>query len=64
MWNEFVDWLESNLASCVYVKYFGIECPGCGLQRSFIALLRGDFLLSFSLYPALIPMMSLIIHFK
>lgn len=36
-------------------EYFGVECPGCGIQRSAISLLRGDILDSLALYPALIP---------
>jgi len=33
----------------------GIDCPGCGMQRAFIALLKGEFALSVSLNPSLIP---------
>jgi len=40
-------------------KYFGIDCPGCGLQRSFVSLLRGDLQESLALYPGLIPFMML-----
>ncbi len=34
-----------------------MDCPGCGMQRSFIELLRGDFAESFAIYPALIPIL-------
>lgn len=33
-----------------------MDCPGCGLQRSLIALLKGDLQASFQLYPATVPM--------
>ncbi len=33
----------------------GIDCPGCGMQRAFISLLKGNLLESFQLYPALLP---------
>jgi hypothetical protein len=51
----FVDWLEKRQAPCFYKSLLGVECPGCGMQRAFIALLRGDWLMSLKLYPALIP---------
>ena len=61
-----VNWLENNMLSCPYKEYFGMDCLGCGMQRSFIALLKGDFVSSFYHYPALIPMilmfMFLIVH--
>lgn len=61
-----VDWLEKRQAPCFYKSAFGIECPGCGMQRAFIALLRGNLIESLRLYPALIPciilMAFLVIH--
>lgn len=36
-----------------------MQCMGCGMQRSAIALLKGDFTGSLILYPALIPLLSL-----
>lgn len=35
-------------------------CPGCGMQRSAIALLKGEVGESLRLYPALIPLLVLI----
>lgn len=51
-----ITWLESNMLPCPYSKYFGFDCMGCGMQRSFVALLKGNFTDSFYNYPALIPM--------
>lgn len=57
MWENFVNWLESELITCHTVKHLGMECPGCGTQRAFIALLRGDLGLSLAFYPALLPLL-------
>jgi hypothetical protein len=48
------------------VHLFGVECPGCGMQRALIELLKGNFMESLELYPALLPMVllfsTLIVH--
>ncbi|MEO5641705.1 MAG: DUF2752 domain-containing protein [Bacteroidia bacterium] len=63
-----IDWLEHNLLTCPYKSMTGVDCPGCGMQRSFIELLRGNFFESLSLYPALIPILFtfifLLFHLK
>lgn len=62
MWYySFIHWLEQHQGACFYKKFLGIECPGCGMQRSFIALLKGDLVLSFQLFPALIPLLSMFV---
>jgi len=39
-----VTWLGIELpVLCGSRAWFGIECPGCGLTRSFVALAAGDF---------------------
>ncbi len=58
---DFVHWLEKNQTACFYKKYIGIECPGCGAQRAFIALLKGNFFESFQTFPALIPLILMFI---
>jgi hypothetical protein len=30
-----------------------MDCPGCGLQRSVVFLLQGDFTAAFKMYPAI-----------
>jgi hypothetical protein len=54
---KLIQWLENNLFTCYFKSHFGIECPGCGLQRSLIALLKGDFIQSIYYNPALIPLL-------
>lgn len=41
----------SGTAECLFWKFWGIYCPGCGGTRSVIALMRGDFLLSAWYHP-------------
>lgn len=64
----FVHWLENHLLSCPFKQLTGADCPGCGFQRSVVALLRGDIVNSFKLYPATIPfiglMLFLLLHLK
>ena len=42
-----VKWLEEHMLTCFYKQTFGLDCPGCGMQRSIISLLKGDFAQSF-----------------
>ena len=55
------DWLERNSLPCFYKKYLGIDCPGCGMQRAMIELLRGNFIDSLKAYPALLPTMFMVL---
>ncbi|MBN1597718.1 MAG: DUF2752 domain-containing protein [Bacteroidales bacterium] len=48
-------WLEEHQLPCIFHRLFGIECPTCGFQRSFIYLLKGEFRESLTTYPALVP---------
>lgn len=68
MWQQIIQWLEQHQMSCTFQKYFGVSCPGCGMQSALIALLKGNLWESIQIYPALLPMLSilgfLIIHLK
>jgi hypothetical protein len=44
-------WLEHHMLACPFKMFLGIDCPGCGMQRSAIALLRGDVVASWRVYP-------------
>jgi hypothetical protein len=46
--------IEKYMFPCFSKTLFGIECLGCGFQRSFVLLLQGDFSGSFKMYPALL----------
>lgn len=53
---KILTWLETHMGTCSFHEASGMVCPGCGLQRSIIALLKGDVLQSFLLFPALLPL--------
>lgn len=53
----FIKWLQQHLLPCPFKFLTGIDCPGCGFQRSIIALLNGNLSLSLQLYPAAIPIL-------
>ena len=46
---------------CVNKELFGVECPGCGMQRAVLLLFQGDFIAAFKMYPAIYPLMLLFI---
>jgi hypothetical protein len=54
---QIFEWLKVHLLTCPSKHFLRLDCPGCGLQRSFIALLEGDLSQSLRLYPATIPML-------
>lgn len=50
---------EADMLPCLSKQLLGMDCPGCGLQRSVALLLRGEFWESFLMYPGLFPMLCL-----
>ena len=38
---------------CLFKKTFGIDCIGCGIQRSFLLLFEGKFKDAFYMFPAI-----------
>jgi hypothetical protein len=45
---------------CFTKKIFGIECPGCGMQRAVVFLTQGKFEAAFQMYPAIYPLLLLL----
>ena len=62
MLDKLINWLESHMQVCFYQQHLGIECPGCGMQRAFIELLKGNIIESLKLYPALIPIILMFVY--
>ncbi|AOW19572.1 DUF2752 domain-containing protein [Urechidicola croceus] len=65
---SFISFLEENMLSCTFKKNFDVDCMGCGMQRSIIHLLKGEFIDAFLLYPAIYTLISMFlflgIHLK
>ncbi|GMN08527.1 DUF2752 domain-containing protein [Croceitalea sp. MTPC5] len=52
---------------CFSKQLFGIDCPGCGLQRSIVFLFQGEFLEALKMYPAiytLLPLLGIVVANK
>jgi Protein of unknown function (DUF2752) len=45
--------MEEYLIPCMNKTLFGIECFGCGTQRAFLLVLKGNFIEAFKLFPAI-----------
>lgn len=51
--------VENYMLPCVNKKVFGVECPGCGVQRSFVHVVKGEFTDAFYMYPAIYTLIIL-----
>jgi hypothetical protein len=63
-----IDCLEKYFRPCFIKSHFGFECPGCGMQRAAMALLKGDLVQSLYYNPALfvfmLSILALLIQLK
>lgn len=55
-----ISFLEENLLSCQW-KSMGVECMGCGFQRSVIYLMKGQFSDAFATYPAIFTLILMMV---
>ncbi len=58
----FISWLRDHLIPCPFKYITGLDCPGCGFQRSLLALMQGNLSESFRLYPPTIPLLLFFIY--
>ncbi|MFD1063748.1 DUF2752 domain-containing protein [Winogradskyella litorisediminis] len=60
--------LDDYMLPCLWKKNFGIDCMGCGMQRSLNFLIQGEFVAAFKMYPAIYTLIImfafLILHLK
>jgi hypothetical protein len=59
---KLIEWLEAHQLPCYYKKFLGIECLGCGMQTALLLLLKGEFLESFTTFPALLPIIGMVVY--
>lgn len=50
--------IEEHLLPCFSKSIFGFDCLGCGMQRSFIFLIHGEFWNAFKMYPAIYTLIA------
>lgn len=53
--------MEEYLLPCLNKQLFGMECYGCGGQRSFMLLIQGNFKDAFYMFPAIYSLLILLI---
>lgn len=52
--------LNEYMIPCLSKKLFGLDCPGCGIQRSLAFIIQGDFLAALKMYPAIYTLLILL----
>ncbi len=56
-----MDPIEDYMLPCLNKKLFGVECMGCGMQRSIALILDGQFIEAFHMYPAIYSLIALVL---
>jgi hypothetical protein len=51
--------IEDFMLPCFTKKIIGVDCPGCGIQRSLVHLAKGEFGQALTMYPAIVPLLLL-----
>jgi hypothetical protein len=51
--------IKDYMLPCLNKQLFGIDCPGCGIQRSLAHIIHGEFIEAFKMYPAIYTMIFL-----
>lgn len=53
--------MEDYMLPCMNKRVFGVECPGCGVQRSLAHVAQGEFTEAFHMYPAIFTLIILVV---
>jgi hypothetical protein len=51
--------LEEYMLPCLNKQLTGMDCMGCGIQRSLLLLIKGEFIQAFYMYPAIYSLILL-----
>ena len=51
---------EDYMIPCLSKQLLGIDCFGCGMQRSLLLISHGEFIAAFKMYPAIYTLILLI----
>ncbi|NRA91875.1 MAG: DUF2752 domain-containing protein [Psychroserpens sp.] len=51
---------EEYMLPCMNKKLLGIDCMGCGMQRSIALIFQGEFSAAFTMYPAIYTLIFLL----
>ena len=50
---------EQFMLPCLNKQLFGIDCLGCGMQRSASLIIQGEFAAAYNMYPAIYSLILL-----
>ncbi len=56
-----MQFMEEFMLPCLNKQLFGIDCLGCGAQRSIILVFQGEFQAAFRMYPAIYSILLLLV---
>jgi hypothetical protein len=49
--------IEALPPLCLFHRLTGLDCPGCGMTRAFVCLLRGDLHCAWQMHPFSVPLL-------
>lgn len=52
--------MEEFMLPCLNKQLFGMDCYGCGAQRSLSLLMKGEFVAAFHMFPAIYTIILLL----
>lgn len=53
--------IKEYMLPCLNKKLIGLDCMGCGMQRSIVFVFKGEFIQAFNMYPAIYTLLLLFI---